>query len=450
MAPMKRLFLFLISLISLISLITPSPVSAEETTRLIVKYRSQVSESTQLELHNRIRATSLRLRAPKSRLLRIPSSRKIETINALKQSDLIEYVEEDQLLEPLEVPSDTEYPKQWALTKINAPSAWDVSKSSSNVQIAILDSGVTNTHPDLQGKVILETNFTDDSYIEDRFGHGTHVAGIAAAATNNNLGVAGVGHDAQVISGKVLNRYGRGYYSWLVNALYWAADNGAEVVNMSIGGTYSSQALQDAINYAWSRGVVLVAAAGNSNSSKLVFPAAYEHVIAVAATDKTDQKAYFSNYGAWVDVAAPGVSILSLDDDGDYVTQTGTSMASPHVSGLAALLWGSGWGSNNQAVTDRIFSTASPIAGTSTYWQYGRIDAGAALGLTPSLEPTPTPSALPSIAPSPSPSPEPSPSPTSSPSPSPSPSPLSSPQPSAEVGRPSRWCQRFPFIRHCQ
>lgn len=409
---MKRLSLILLFIFISVK---PPIISADETTRLIVKYRPHVSEE---------RIQGLRLRAPRSRLLRISSARKTEVINSLQQSDLIEYVEEDQPLEALEIPSDTEYPKQWALTKINTPPAWDVSKSGSQAQIAILDSGVTKTHVDLQGKVVMEANFTDDKFLEDRFGHGTHVAGIAAASTNNGLGIAGVGYNAQIISGKVLNRYGRGYYSWLINALYWAADNGAEVINMSIGGSSNSQALQDAVNYAWNKGIVIVAAAGNSSSQSPVYPASYPNVIAVAATDQNDKKASFSSYGSWVDLAAPGVSIISLDDDGDYVTGTGTSMAAPHVAGVAALLWGSG---PNQNIVNRLYTTAIPITGTGTYWQYGRLDAAAALGVVPRSEAeipsVPVPSAVEGVE---------------GPSPSPSPSPRST------------RCQRFSGSRRCQ
>ena len=432
---MKRFLLLLISLTSLISLITPTLISAQETTRLIVKYRSSL-EPVHDRLESRLRLRSLRLRAPRTRILSLENSRKTEIIASLQQSGLVEYIEEDQPLEALEIPNDPQYNQQWALTKINAPAAWEISKSGANTQIAILDSGVTKSHADLQGKVILEANFSDDTTVEDRFGHGTHVAGIAAAATNNSTGIAGIGQESQIMSGKVLNRYGRGYYSWLVNALYWAADSGAEVINMSIGGSTGSQALQDAVDYAWNKGVVLVAAAGNSHSQSLVYPASYSHVIAVAATDKTDQKAYFSNYGSWVDLAAPGVSILSLDDNGGYITQTGTSMAAPHVSGVAALLWGTTWGTNNQSVVDRLYTTAIPVSGTSKYWQHGRVDAAAALGTTAMPNPSPTP--------------------TSTPTPIPTAVPILTPQNPDQPKKaspspfPSRLCQRIPSSRRCR
>ncbi len=169
-------------------------------------------------------------------------------------------------------------------------------------------------------------------------------------------------------------------------------DNGARVINMSLGGSSGSKAVEDAVNYAWGKGAVLVAAAGNSGSDTPTYPAAYEKVIAVAATDSTDAKASWSNWGSWVDLAAPGVEILSTAPDHRtrlwprpplYATLSGTSMASPHVAGAAGLVWASGYCSTSAdqpaCVRSRLEETADPVSGTGVYWQRGRVNAYRAL-----------------------------------------------------------------------
>lgn len=239
------------------------------------------------------------------------------------------------------VPNDKYYNTyQWNMKIIDAPGAWFVTQGSSSVNIAILDTGIKSTHEDLVGKVVLKKNFTTSSTVEDKQGHGTHVAGIAAAVTNNGKGVAGVGFNSSLMNGKVLGDNGSGAWSWIASGIAWAADNGASAINMSLGGSSGSQTILDAVNYAWGKGVVIVAAAGNDGTDAPSYPGFYDNVIAVAATDKNDNLASFSNFGTWVDVAAPGVDILSsyIRYKPPYVFMSGTSMASPHVAGLAGLL----------------------------------------------------------------------------------------------------------------
>jgi len=149
---------------------------------------------------------------------------------------------------------------------------------------------IKSSHEDLTGKVVAAKNFTTSRTTDDKYGHGTHVAGIAAAVTNNSKGVAGAGVNCSLMNGKVLGDNGSGAYSWLINGIIWAADNGANVSNMSLSGSSESQALLDAVNYAWGKGVVLVAAAGNNGNSTPVYPAFYDNVIAVAATDQNDNR----------------------------------------------------------------------------------------------------------------------------------------------------------------
>ena len=291
----------------------------------------------------------------------------------------IEYIEPDALASTLTT-NDPLYSSQWALPKIS----WDkldVTASAFNpadpaVEVAVVDTGVDYTHPDLTGKVdtAKDKDFVnnDDDAMDDNL-HGTHVAGIAAANTNNNVGVAGVSiNTAKILPIKVLDQSGSGYYSWVASGIVYAADQGAKVINLSLGGNVRSTTLENAVNYAWNKGVVVVAAAGNSNNSSKTYPGAYPNAMAVWASDQNDNKASFSSYGSWVDVGAPGVSILSTipltkdtkdgNQDGYYLG-SGTSMATPYVAGLAGLLFSqhSDWSAS--AVRNKIESTADPVGG---------------------------------------------------------------------------------------
>lgn len=173
----------------------------------------------------------------------------------------------------------------------------------------------------------------------------------------------------------MLSNAGSGSASSSANGIIWAADNGAKAINMSYGSSSYSQTEQNAVNYAWNKGAVLVAAAGNSNTSSKFYPAAYTNVISVAATDNNDQKASFSNYGNWVLVASPGVCIASTYKNSGYAWMSGTSQASPAVTGLAALVFARFPAYTNAQVRDTLFSSADPISGTGSFWVYGRVNA---------------------------------------------------------------------------
>jgi len=278
------------------------------------------------------------------------------------------------------IPSDNSFLHQWGVTKIQAPQAWQIAQGDSGVVVAILDSGIDMDHPDLQGKIVAYANFTTSDTPDDQLGHGSHVAGIAAASSNNDLGIAGVGYNCSLMNVKVLDDDGKGYSSWVAKGLRWAVDNGADIINMSVVIDTSSRQLESAVNYAWEHGVIVVAAAGNDGDSESVYPAYYSHCIAVAATDSHDSLAGFSNRGDWVDVAAPGVRIYSTLDDGGYGYKSGTSQATPHVAGLAALLYevvedANDNGKINDEVRDIIESTCDPMNGV----EWGRINALEAL-----------------------------------------------------------------------
>lgn len=363
---------------------------------LFVKFRAKTGDAARQAAHQAAGGVSVES-LPRGDAVRVQVRRGgVETaLAAYRARPDVQYAEPDYIVKAMFTPDDPRLPEQYGLTRISAPAAWDRTRGSPTARIAILDCGIFSDtsstflapdgrpgHPDLRGgKVVANANFTTTPDADDWCDHGTHVAGIAAAATNNGVGAAGVGFDSAVMNGKVLDDTGVGTTAWIVSGILWAADNGAKVINMSLGSSGAcTAAFQDAIDYAWARGVVIVAAAGNSGANGAIKPANCNNVIAVAATDENDNKASFSNFGVNVDVAAPGVSILSTDFVGNYVQKSGTSMSAPHAAGAAALVWTTGHGTSNVAVVDRLTSAADRIAGTGTFWISGRINAAASVG----------------------------------------------------------------------
>ncbi len=333
-------------------------------------------------------------------VLQVPPQAEEAVLKALSRNPNVEYAELNYIatidLDPND-PYDNTTPyssshsgavSQWGWGKIQAYQAWDLTTGSAGVKIAVVDTGIDNSHPDLQAVVAQKDFINNDNNAEDDNGHGTHVAGTIGALTNNGTGVAGMNWSVSLMAAKVLNASGSGSYTAVANGITWAADNGAKVINISLGGSFGSRTLSNAVKYAWNKGAVLACAAGNSGKSTKFYPAAYTQCIAVAATDQNDKKASFSNYGSkWVDVAAPGVAILSTMPNTavylntqygyyqNYDALNGTSMASPHVAGLAGLVWAKGACTTNTCVRSKIESTADAVAGTGTYWKWGRINA---------------------------------------------------------------------------
>lgn len=299
-------------------------------------------------------------------------------VNEIRRHPMVEFVEPNYRVQAFQAPNDPNFPSQWNLARINAVPGWSLSMGSAEVIIAVLDTGVTLNHPDLIQKLVPGYNFIrNNNNPTDDNGHGTHVAGIAAAATNNGVGIAGVGYQTRIMPVKVLDAGGGGSTSDVAAGINFAINNGAKVISMSLGGSSGSSTMQSAVNLAWNNDVVLVGAAGNGGSAAKTFPSAYDNVIAVGATDPNDQRADFSNYGFWVDVAAPGSSITSTSREGGYKLMSGTSMAAPHVAGLAALLWAHlGLGSDASLIRSRIETNVLPVG---SWVAKGRIDAERAL-----------------------------------------------------------------------
>ncbi len=289
---------------------------------------------------------------------------------------------------------------------IDAPEGWGLSHGSAAIRIAILDSGVYCSHVDLTSKCIEEVNFVGQhgSPVDDILGHGTHVAGIAAATPDNGVGIAGVAWEASIGSLKVCYEdytfelfgiiQGICEDADLADAITYAADSGYEVINMSLAGPQYSQTLLSAVNYAWSQGVVIVAGAGNGYTTEKLYPAAFDNVIAVGATDYFDNLAYFSTFGDWVSVLAPGHTILSTvpnelcnmqpdDPEGCHDWKSGTSMATPHVSGIAAMVWAQDLNQTNTQVRTSIEDSAEVVGALDqnfrAWVQHGRVNLYEAL-----------------------------------------------------------------------
>lgn len=267
-------------------------------------------------------------------------------IRELEQLEQVEYVEKVPINRTSLTPNDlggNTTTGQWGLHKIEAEDAWTVTTGSSSIVVAVVDNAFQTNHPDLAGKFVTGRDVSDNDSNTNPpnagFSHGTHVAGIVGAKTNNGTGIASVGYDVSIMPVKATpNNGNNGYIYDGYEGITWAADNGADVINMSWGGNSFSTTAQNIINDASAQGVILVAAAGNNNSADIHYPAGYNQVISVAATDINDNKASFSNYGSWIDVSAPGASINSTVPYGNYSTFNGTSMASPMVAGLCGLI----------------------------------------------------------------------------------------------------------------
>lgn len=381
--------------------------------RLLVKFKDGIVTSAAADIladHGARYLTNLY--ASEVQLAAIPEGQELALAAQLNADPRVEYAEPDYIYWALGAPNDPHYSKQWAHPLMQSAAAWDIHTGSTTVVIAVIDSGVDTGHPDLAGKIVTGYDFVaNDSDPRDENGHGTHVAGIAAAITHNSVGVAGMSWGARIMPVRVLDASGSGTSSNIISAINWASSHGAKVLNLSLGGPYYSVYVQNAVTAAHNAGSLVIAAMGNCRTAgggcavanPTSYPAAYNNVMAVAATGPgpTETYAYYSQYGSHCDIAAPGGAMTYLHDpngiystmptytvdmtgDGFYLNYDylqGTSMAAPYVSGLAALIWSVAPSSTPAQVQQTMQNTAVDLgaAGWDVNYGHGRINALAAL-----------------------------------------------------------------------
>ncbi len=368
---------------------------------VIVKFSPSIAQSADFAEH--LRALNLKMGteiigeipALNAYLLKTVKGKGVESlVNKILKENGVEYAEPNYYRYALEVPNDPKYRYQWNYRIVQAPLGWDIQKGDPSIIVAVLDTGVDLSHPDLVGNLTSGYDFAyGDSVPDDVSGHGTHVSGTIAAMTNNGMGVAGLTWRCLIMPVKVLANEGWGTEFDLSAGIVYAAQKGAKIINMSLGSYYSGELEVEAIDYAHNGGLVIVAATGNDDISQIVYPAAYPNTIAVGATDLHDERAFYSNYGATLDVMAPGGD-MRVDGDGDgypdgilstllggtYGYYQGTSMATPHVSALAALIMSKGVTDNGE-VRNIIESSVDDLGtpGWDIYTGFGRINVYRAL-----------------------------------------------------------------------
>jgi subtilisin family serine protease len=306
-------------------------------------------------------------------VVQVPPSRTKAALASLRSQPSVASVERDVLLGALDtVPNDELWSTQWGWRLVGAPRAWDSTRGTTAVVIALLDTGVNALHPDLAGATVPGRDLVnEDADPADDEGHGTAVAGVIAARTNNLEGQAGICWVCSLMPVKVLDSTGSGKTSTIAAGIVWAVDHGARAINMSFGGPSGTSALEAAVAYATSRGIALVAAAGNSGADTLFFPAAYGDVMSVAGTTSSDSRYSWSNFGSWVDVSAPGCNTAPAAGGG-YIEFCGTSSAAPVVTGIAGLALSVAPEASAAVVEQAIAGGATPVPGVA---RYGRVNA---------------------------------------------------------------------------
>ena len=373
----RRYFIvaFLVSMLILLLFTSVFAGTPPENVRLLVHF-SGIPDRSLIALHGG-RVLHAYTLLPKVLAVEVP----VSALAGLSNNPQITLIEEDVLVQTVGKPSPSP-PAQvlpWGVDKIDAELS---SATGLGVKVCIVDTGIKKNHADLQANILGGKNFVakgatiDANKWDDDNGHGTHVAGTVAAL-NNAIGVVGVAPRASLLVAKVLNRQGSGYLSDVIAGVDWCVSQNAKVISMSLGTSSDIQAQHDAVDGAYAAGALIVAAAGNDYGGSVIYPAAYSSVIAVSATDSNNNLAAFSNIGPEIELTAPGVNILSTWYDGSYATLSGTSMAAPHVSGVAALAWELNPLMSNVEIRTLLQSTADDLGtvGKDISFGYGLVDA---------------------------------------------------------------------------
>lgn len=398
---------------------TPEKTPEYVTGEILVKFKDVVTNK-QIGLINSMYSTSVLYTSPYAgfKRIRIPFDTTVpEMVELYAENSLVEYAEPNYIAYAYWAPNDPLYSYQWHFDQINMESAWNQQQGGDpGIIVAVLDSGVAyqDYGPYQQAPDLAGTNFVpgydfvnNDSHPNDDNGHGTHVTGTIAQTTNNSLGVAGIAFNSSIMPVKVLGAGGSGTYQQIADGVYYAVDNGAMVINCSLGGSSSSSTMYNAVRYAYDNGVVFVAATGNDNGP-IGYPARYDECIAVGATRYDKARAPYSNYGTGMELMAPGGD-TSVDQNSDgyvdgvlqqtfsggvfinwaYWFWQGTSMATPHVTGLVALIL-SGGTSGIENIRDLLHSTAEDLGapGYDTVYGYGLIDAAAVFAVVLQVDPS--------------------------------------------------------------
>jgi subtilisin family serine protease len=312
-------------------------------------------------------------------LVRVAPSHRAAALASVNDSRLVASAEREPFVHSFAItPDDDDWPQQWGLRLAGFPDAWSVTRGSSRVVVAVLDTGVDRSHPELREALVPGYDFVNgDPDPNDDHGHGTPVAGIIGARGNNHTGVAGICWSCSIMPVKVLDSEGVGLDTVIAAGIVWAVDHGARVINLSLGGPGNTEDLENAIAYAVQKNAVVVAAAGNNGTTEQNFPGASPLAVSVAGTNAADRRYSWSNYGSWVHVAAPGCNFAPVRDGRDAVF-CGTSAATPIVSGLAGLALSANPNATPAQVAEALQRTAVPLPGVV---QSGRIQAGRALSL---------------------------------------------------------------------
>jgi thermitase len=392
-------------------LATTAQGAKSEPSEVIVKYAEGTSAAERLALFNRTGVTKAVGSVAGVGAQVVQVSGDPATVAALlNRSSLVQYAEPNEILSVQAIPNDARFGELYGLNNtgqtggspdadIDAPEGWDAAglgafPAAGGVRIGIVDTGIDQTHPDLSGQTVacarsqgalpVMSGSIQVGQCADDNDHGTHVAGTIAAKANNGIGVAGVAFNADLVVCKALGGpLGTGSTADVANCINWVSSQGATVISMSLGGG-ASTTLKNAVDSAWNNGsgAVIVAAAGNDGDGTLNYPAAYAEVVSVAATDNRDARASFSNANADVEIAAPGVSVLSTVRGGGYRTLSGTSMATPHVSAVAGVLRQLFPADNASAIRMRLDAAVNDLgpAGRDSSFGYGRVNLCKAAG----------------------------------------------------------------------